>query len=149
MLKNLPLWEATDSQSGSQNTSHNGSQNKKALEPERGNKLDDDKSSSPPTPSSEPPRLKASAEESTPLSPPEIDRLVAATAQSYRLTPEIARGVVLLGVLRNQGKQRIRSPEYFRPIVEELLKQPFPRFYAEYLEHKLEELRGLVAARAP
>jgi len=78
----------------------------------------------------------------SPLEESEIQRLTLKVESEFKLTPQVARCVVLVGVLRTQGRESIRSAKYFTEVLGQMHVEPLPQGYAEYLEMKLGELRA-------
>ena len=69
------------------------------------------------------------------------DRDLAGCFFERQVSIDIVKAALLLGTARRMGRHRvlaeIRSLHYFEPIVEELLAQPPPPAYIEYLRQKI------------
>ena len=90
----------------------------------------------------------------TPLLPSSRDRLQAHTLQQRGLPLTLIETAFLLGSLRRLLRppdatplSPIHSLAYFEPIIEELLHQPVPTNYTEYLRHKMQPFTGKKAIR--
>ena len=85
----------------------------------------------------------------TPPLPSSRDRLQAHTLQQRGLPLTLIETAFLLGSLRRLSRppdamplSPIHSLAYFEPIIEELLHQPVPASYTEYLRHKMQPFAG-------
>jgi hypothetical protein len=70
------------------------------------------------------------------------DRQLAADFFQRRIPFDTVRSALLLAIahrLYREGPplRTIRSLHYFRPVIEEILQQPLPRGYVQYLEYKI------------
>ncbi len=80
----------------------------------------------------------------TPLHPAAADYLTARDFQHRNVSLDLLEAALLLGSLRRLLRPAdllplppIRSLAYFRPVIEELLVQPLPPHYLDYLRLKL------------
>jgi hypothetical protein len=83
----------------------------------------------------------------TPLRAGPSDRERAGDLYQRQVSLTIIESAFLLGSLRRLGRppqsprlSPIRSLAYFMPVIEELLANPFPEGYLDYLRHKLRKL---------
>ncbi len=83
----------------------------------------------------------------TPLRAGPNDRERAGDLYQRYVPLTIVESAFLLGSLRRLGRppqsprlSPIRSLAYFMPVIEELLANPFPEGYLDYLRHKLRKL---------
>jgi hypothetical protein len=83
----------------------------------------------------------------TPLRAGPNDRERAGDLYQRQVPLTIIESAFLLGSLRRLGRppqsprlSPIRSLAYFIPVIEELLANPFPEGYLDYLRHKLRKL---------
>ena len=91
----------------------------------------------------------------TPLLPSSGDRLHAYQLQQRGLPLTLVETAFLLGSLRRLLRppgamplSPIHSLAYFEPIIEELLHQPVPASYTEYLRHKMQPFAGKKLTRS-
>ena len=85
----------------------------------------------------------------TPTLPSSRDRLYAYQLQQRRLPLTLIETAFLLGSLRRllrppdaAALSPIHSLAYFGPVIEELLHNPVPENYIEYLRHKMQRFAG-------
>jgi len=85
----------------------------------------------------------------TPALPSSRDRLQAHQLQQRRLPLTLIETAFLLGSLRRllrppdaPALSPIHSLAYFGPVIEELLHNPVPDTYIEYLRHKMQRFAG-------
>jgi hypothetical protein len=85
----------------------------------------------------------------TPALPSSRDRLQAHQLQQRRLPLTLIETALLLGSLRRllrppeaPALSPIHSLAYFEPVIEELLHNPVPDTYIEYLRHKMQPFAG-------
>jgi hypothetical protein len=90
----------------------------------------------------------------TPVLPSSRDRLHAHQLQLRRLPLTLIETAFLLGSLRRllrppdaPALSPIHSLAYFGPIIEELLHNPVPDTYIEYLRHKMQPFAGKKVTR--
>ena len=83
----------------------------------------------------------------TPLRPSSNDRRTAETLYARGISLAAIESALLLGSLRRLARQPelpplspIRSLAYFLPVIEEILFNPVPKDYLEYLRRKVELL---------
>lgn len=80
----------------------------------------------------------------TPLRPTATDQVTARRLFADGVPLTLVESALLLGTLRRLHRDatlpplsKVRSLAYFRPVVEELLLQPLPEEYVDYLRLKL------------
>jgi hypothetical protein len=83
----------------------------------------------------------------TPLRPSSNDRRTAETLYARGISLDTIESALLMASLRRLARSpelpplsRIRSLAYFLPVVEEILFNPVPNDYLEYLRKKVESL---------
>jgi hypothetical protein len=87
----------------------------------------------------------------TPLRAGPSDRERAADLYQRQVSITIVESALLLGSLRRLGRppesprlSPIRSLAYFMPVIEELLANPFPNDYLDYLRYKIRKLTAQI-----
>jgi hypothetical protein len=85
----------------------------------------------------------------TPALPSSRDRIQAYQLQQRKLPLTLIETAFLLGSLRRllrppnaSALSPIHSLAYFAPVIEELLNNPVPDTYIEYLRHKMQRFAG-------
>jgi len=85
----------------------------------------------------------------TPALPSSRDRIQAYQLQQRKLPLTLIETAFLLGSLRRllrppnaPALSPIHSLAYFAPVIEELLNNPVPETYIEYLRHKMQRFAG-------
>jgi len=74
------------------------------------------------------------------------DRQLATDLFRRTVPFDIVRSAMLLAIVNRLYRQgpplsTIRSLHYFRPVIDQILKQPLPNGYLQYLQYKLERFK--------
>jgi len=85
----------------------------------------------------------------TPLRASTQDRRLARQLYEHGVTLQVVESAFLLASVRRLARPAdvpalspIRSLAYFQPVIEELLSNPAPKNYTEYLRLKLQQMTG-------